>query len=318
MVGCGAENNFAEKPRASHHPAGMYWQSGIEMVAVMLSYYNHTGDTAFRDQKLLPFAREILTFYAIHWPRAKSGRLHFFPLSSIEAVQNATNPMPDVAGLRFILPKLIRVTSDEKQKTAWRKMLADLPPLPIGGEPGQERLLPAEQGERHSHHENPELYAVWPYTLFGVSRPDIRLALNAWNVRIDKKTFGWEQNGIQAAMLGLTGEAKNILLANLKQVAPGFRFPGFFGPNFDWIPDQDHASNIMLTQQAMVMRVDGDNILLLPAWPKAWDVHFKLHAPQQTTVECEVHAGRVVKLKVTPESRRKDVETSPPFAESAK
>jgi hypothetical protein len=289
-------------------PPGWYWQSGIEMVAVMLAYCNHTGDTAFRDQKLLPFAQEILTFYAVHWPRGKDGKHHFFPLSSIEAIQNATNPMPDVAGLRFILPQLIRSSSDEEQKTAWRKMLADLPPLPIGGKPGQRRLLPAEKGERHSPHENPELYAVWPYTLYGVGQPDIRLALNAWNGRIDKKNFGWEQNGIQAAMLGLTGEAKNILLANLKQRAPGFRFPGFYGPNFDWIPDQDHASIIMLTLQAMVMRVDGDKIHLRPAWPKNWDVNFKLHAPQKTIVQGKVVAGKVVELKVTPESRRKEVE----------
>jgi len=52
----------------------------------------------------------------------------------------------------------------------------------------------------------------------------------------------------------------------------------------------------------------GDGkIHLLPAWPKEWDVDFKLHASEQTTVEASVKAGRVVSLKVTPESRRKDV-----------
>ena len=113
-------------------PPGWYWQSGIEMVAIMLAYCDYSGDTAFRDQKLLPFAQEILRFYDVHWPRNAQGKIHLFPLSSIEAIQNATNPMPDVAGLHFVLPQLIACTSDEKQKTAWRKMLADLPPLPIG------------------------------------------------------------------------------------------------------------------------------------------------------------------------------------------
>jgi hypothetical protein len=32
-----------------------------------------------------------------------------------------------------------------------------------------------------------------------------------------------------------------------------------------------------------------------------------LHAPYQTTVEAKVHAGKIVDLKVVPESRRQDV-----------
>jgi alpha-L-fucosidase 2 len=294
-------------------PPGWYWQSGIEMVALMLSYCDHTGDTVFRDQKLLPFAREILKFYEIHWPRNRDGKLNFFPLSSIEAIQNASNPMPDVAGLHFILPQLIACTADDQQKSAWRKMLAELPPLPAGGKAGQQRLLPAESGNRHSGHENPELYAVWPYTLYGAGRPDIQVALNAWNCRVDRKTCGWEQNGIQAAMLGLTSEAKAIVVANVQKRASGFRFPGFFGPNFDWIPDQDHASTNMRAFQAMAMQINGNQIIVLPAWPKDWDVDFRLHAPLDTTVECVVRDGKMVKLLVTPESRRKDVEVCKMF-----
>jgi hypothetical protein len=51
----------------------------------------------------------------------------------------------------------------------------------------------------------------------------------------------------------------------------------------------------------------GGRILLLPAWPKDWDVSFKLHAPGKTVVECEYRDGKIQKLKVSPESRRKDV-----------
>jgi hypothetical protein len=31
------------------------------------------------------------------------------------------------------------------------------------------------------------------------------------------------------------------------------------------------------------MQTIGDEIRLLPAWPKEWDVDFELHVPQQTT-----------------------------------
>ena len=48
-------------------------------------------------------------------------------------------------------------------------------------------------------------------------------------------------------------------------------------------------------------------ILLLPAWPKDWDCEFELHAPYAATVEGIYKAGNLEQLKVTPESRAKDV-----------
>ncbi|MCP5517786.1 MAG: hypothetical protein H7A45_11095 [Verrucomicrobiales bacterium] len=63
----------------------------------------------------------------------------------------------------------------------------------------------------------------------------------------------------------------------------------------------------MKTFQAMLLQTDGDRIFLLPAWPRHWDVEFKLHAPAQTTLEGVYRNGRMESLRVTPESRRADV-----------
>ena len=70
----------------------------------------------------------------------------------------------------------------------------------------------------------------------------------------------------------------------------------------------------MKTFQAMAMQTEpvtgseyDGKIYLLPAWPAEWDVKFKLHAPQRTTVEVEYRDGKIVKLDVQPASRRKDV-----------
>ncbi|HKK64041.1 MAG TPA: hypothetical protein VJ951_15855, partial [Bacteroidales bacterium] len=207
----------------------------------------------------------------------------------------------------FILPKLISYTENEKQKEAWRKMFDDLPELPIGGEKGNQRLLAAEKGKPHSKHENPELYAVFPYKLYGMGKPDLAIARNAWPHRTNTVNSGWSQNGIHAAMLGFTDEAKEIVLENFGKPASGFRFPGFYGPNYDWVPDQDHGSTTMIAVQKMLMQTSGDKILLLPAWPKEWDVDFKLHAPKNTTVEGTVKNGEITRLKVTPEERKKDI-----------
>jgi len=57
----------------------------------------------------------------------------------------------------------------------------------------------------------------------------------------------------------------------------------------------------------MLMQTTDNRIFLLPAWPREWDVEFRLHAPQQTVVEAKVKEGKIVSLNVVPESRRSDV-----------
>ena len=129
-----------------------------------------------------------------------------------------------------------------------------------------------------------------------------------------KATGGWQQDSIQAALLGLTDEAKGYVITNATNpspVAPKLpkpsRFPAFWGPNYDSTPDQDHGSVTLIALQRMLMQCDGDTIRLAPTWPKDWNANFKLHAPKNTTVEGRVKNGKVTDLKVTPESRRKDV-----------
>ena len=122
-----------------------------------------------------------------------------------------------------------------------------------------------------------------------------------------KESKGWRQDAIQAAYLGLAEKAAKYVSGNFSTWHSGSRFPAFWGPNFDWIPDQDHGSVAMTALQSMLLQTKGDQILLLPAWPKQWNADFKLHAGKRTTIECTVVEGKVQNLKVTPPSRRRDV-----------
>jgi hypothetical protein len=63
----------------------------------------------------------------------------------------------------------------------------------------------------------------------------------------------------------------------------------------------------MIGLQEMLLQTDGRRLFLFPAWPRDWDVHFKLHAPDATTVEAVLRHGKLVSLKVEPESRRQDI-----------
>jgi len=300
-----------------------YWQSGLELVAMMLDHYDGTQDTAFRDQTLLPLAKSIIAFFDQHWPRV-NGKILFEPAQSPDTMQIAKNPMPEVVGMHYLLPQFLKLPVDEATKAAWNKTLADLPPVPIGTtarhthdanetgpfpatEGGLLRLLPAETYSAKRNFENAELYGVFPYRMFTVmaGKESLELALNAWRVRLHPEDFGWQQNCIQAALLGLADKAKTMVTARAAATATGYRFPGLFGPNYDWTPDQNHPSGMVIAVQRMLMQCDGDKIALLPAWPADWNASFKLHAPKVTTIESRVEKGAIIELKVTPESRRK-------------
>jgi len=158
-----------------------------------------------------------------------------------------------------------------------------------------------------SNVENPELYPVYPYRVYGLDRPDLEMARDTYHARLSTDYFGWHQSGMQAACLGMADECAKILEVNLKNKNANFRFPIMWGPNYDWVPDQCHGSNLINTIQQMLLQSDGDKILLAPAWPKGWEVDFKLHAPHQTTVAASIRNGRIENLVVTPKEREKDV-----------
>jgi len=62
------------------------------------------------------------------------------------------------------------------------------------------------------------------------------------------------------------GTLPSLVAARAAQPLPGgYRFPAMWGPNFDWIPDQDHGNNILTTVQNMLLQSDGRRLFLLPA-----------------------------------------------------
>ena len=63
----------------------------------------------------------------------------------------------------------------------------------------------------------------------------------------------------------------------------------------------------MIGMQEMLLQCVDDKLYILPAWPKDWDVVFKLHASNQTTAEVTYRSGKVEKMEITPAARAKDV-----------
>jgi hypothetical protein len=294
----------AECPYVTYHWSGM-----LELIVMMCERYERSRDDAFVREQLVPLAAEIITFYDLHYPR-RDDRLHIAPAGSLETWHEAENPLPEIAGLRYTIERLLalpdqlvpRALLDRSQRLA-----SELPPLPVSTD-DPPRLLPAGRFARKRNSENPELYAVFPFRLFGVGKPDLDLAIHTFQRREHPSPTCWSQDDIQMALLGLAEEARAWITRRASGASHSqSRFPAFWDAFHDWLPDIDHGGVLQQALQYMVMQCEGRAIRLLPAWPQGWDVDFKLHAPYDTLVACSVRGGRIARLEVTPPERRADV-----------
>lgn len=286
------------------------WVGGLELCCMMLDCYEHTLDRGFLQNTAIPFAHEILTFFDQHYKTNEQGKLVMHPSQAVETWWECTNPMPELAGCMAVTERLLSLDDDAAPATErelWRRLHDKLPPLPLRNVEGAKALAPAEKFDMKRNIENPELYAVFPFRLVALGRPNPEWGVEALKHRWDRGHRGWRQDDVFMAYLGLTENACKGLVERARHHDPGERFPAFWGPNYDWTPDQCHGGVLLKTFQAMLMQTDGRKIFLLPAWPKGWDVEFKLHAPLRTVIEGEYRDGTIRSLTVTPESRRTDV-----------
>lgn len=291
------------------------WNQGPELVALMLDRYDYTQDEAFARETVAPMARAVLLYFDTRFKRDERGTLVVSPTQALETHwNNVVNDMPVVAGLHDVTARLIALpdsVGDTSDRALWKRVRESLPPLPVREVEGVKMYSPAERYDpARKNVETPELANVFPHRLVGIGSPatELEMAREAYKRRFDKATHGWTQDGQFAALLGLTDEAKSNILAKARNSNSRHRFPAMWGPNFDWVPDQCHGSNLMHVLQTMLLQARGDKVLVLPAWPREWDVSFKLHAPRETVIECDYRDGTVTRLEVWPESRRADVE----------
>jgi hypothetical protein len=303
------ENNFIR----------FHYSGNIELLYMMITYMNYTLDDSFLHDTLLPIADEMITWWDEHWERDTNGKLYMYPSYACETYWNCENPSTDIAGLKCCLLSLLNFgekTIGEQRKEKWGKLISELPEMPLYERDGKKVIAPAyDKLGNMENVENPELYTIFPYPVYGLERDDLNIAIDTYFTRKLKQNFGWCQDETQAAYLGLTEEVVNDLHGRSINKHDESRFPAFWGPNYDWVPDQDHGGNILMAFQTMLIQEVGDKILLFPAWPKDWNVKLKLQAAKQTTVEVSLQNGKIEYLNVSPESRRSDIKIMLDIAE---
>ncbi|MCK6580956.1 MAG: DUF5703 domain-containing protein [Anaerolineae bacterium] len=298
---------------------------GLELLQLMLDYYDYRRDDPFLNDELLPYARDLLLFIETRFPERDKGKIVIRPIQSVETYWDTTNSLPVVAGMHAVVKRILALDPEKvPDRDYFVYMQQMMPYLPMETAAGSRLIAPAEVYDPERHNvEAPQLYAIFPFRLYGLGKPDLPVARESFrhgtSVVGNYQPFvvgkpptypsysGWQYHGLVTALLGLTDETQTILQNNCALSNPGHRFPAMWGPIYDAVPDIDHASNILTTLQLMAFQAEGDEIRLLPAFPEAWDVSFKLHAPRGTTVECVYHKGKITRLIVTPKERRKDV-----------
>jgi hypothetical protein len=270
----------------------------------------------------LPLIDSCVTFFDQHYRYENKrrtgselnseGELVLYPGSACETYKDTTNASSTISALRVVLSRLMELPgaySSTEQRRHWQDMENRLPPLPLREMNGHQTIAPAKSWSHIQNQEFPQMYPVFPWGLYGVGKADAQLAIDTYRYGADRTNQhgvnGWKQDPIFAARLGMTREAQRMISEKLSDARA--RFPTFWGPNFDWTPDFNHGGSGAIALQEMLLQTDDTVILLFPAWPKDWDVHFKLCAPYNTVVEAVVKSGKVKKLIVTPTTRIKDL-----------
>lgn len=321
--------SYGMEPRTGFRPRGKQangyceylWDTVMDFCLMMIRTNTYEG----RDiSPYIPFIESCLTFFDEHYrmlalqrtvqPFDRKKHYIFYPGTAGETYKMATNSSQTIAALTTVLRELLALPDrylSDASRAKWEEMLSHMPPLPFRIMEGHKVIAPAQSFERLMNVEINQLYPVFPYDMYGLGRPDLEVARDTWRYGIDQPRWqknrheSWHQDAIFCARLGLLDEARDLVWRKLQDGR--HRFPAFFGPGHDWTPDHNWGGTGMIALQEMLMQNVGDSILLLPCWPKEWNVSFKLHAPRQTTVECVYRNGKIERLAVMPESRRKDI-----------
>ena len=304
-----AEPYWYNEDRWNHYNS----QGSLDLSLFALDYHAYTGD-----DKYLEIAAAVVEYFGQYRPRNAEGKLVIYPTQALETYQCpdyppnpkncATNDAPTVAGMTIVLEKLLQTSyGSAAQRSAWTELQKAVPDLPTATVKNETRLMPCEIcPPKTSNVENPELYPVHPYRLITAGRDKTKLqpAINAYAVRKFPSDEGWNQCIMDAAMLGDAAEFMKLAEARAAvKPAVGYRFPAFMPHLQDYEPSADHLATLNNAVTYAVVQGDEkatNGLVLLPAWPCAWDVDFVVHGPSNTTVTGRLENGRLSYIVAPP------------------
>ena len=319
---------------------------GAELVQLMFDRVAFTGESEYLKTVIAPWLKEVALFYLSYLKLDDDGLYHTTPSDALEMWWQVKDPMTDMCAVRYCFwqalnhgaefgyePALLATIRDRLGKLAplptgrWKRRAAAKEEVPPGrpsyisqmvGEVEQtdEQYAPAAAflADRMVYNaEQPELYVIYPFALADARSPaaGYERAVKTFRARQNANTYGWSQDGIQAARLRLP-ETVDVIMDHVgrHQLYP---YGGWVnaavplkGSKLDLsdVPYFDTAGvNMTALQEALLQshalttpeRTDplgGGPIVILPAVRSDWAGRFRLRARGGFLVSVEFQAKR--------------------------
>lgn len=281
------------------------FSNSLEICHMILKYYTFTQESI---EEYKDFIHSILAFYNDFYDKNnEQGKMIIYPAGALETYSNVKNPIDAIAGLRCVLTELLEVDekalvlTDEDRKW-YEKLLERVPEIQYKKEKGKIIIAYGEGEGKQTNCEIPETYAIFPYELFGIGRTKLEVAKDtitlSQRTKEQRSHVSWHTNGIEYTRCGMVEEASEFLK---KKLGNGeHRFPAFWGPGHDWIPDFNWGGSGALQLQEMLLQEYKGNIYILPCWDKEVPVHFRLYCTGKGIVECYYDGISIQKLITEP------------------
>lgn len=297
------------------HIYQMYsFEHGLAIMWLLSDAAIASGNETEFFEKALPFINGLVIFFLNEYKIGEDGKICFYPATSGESWFKCKNPSSWIALFKMFLPRISKIAKKygyEPIIENCEKLLSVLPEIPIGrwdnADSSVDVILPAEDFSRHEpiNFENPELYAIWPYGLYGLGKPDYELALNTYKNRKNQNwANGWNLDCIWAACLGLADEAAAFTEWQFPTI---LKCPGGFSfetapthPEYESLPmtpSMQGMGNSVCALYEMLCHDNDGELLLLPGWPAENAVSAAFYTASAGRVEIEYCPGSEIKFK---------------------
>ena len=203
-----------------------YWQGGLEMVAMMLDYYDLTQDAKFRDDTLLPFATRN---HRLLRPALETRRRRQDPVPPGAVAGNLVGLHQPAAGdrrpaLRHPAPASAAPATGPTKLPGRRRSTICRPSRSARRQDGRSPSAAGREVRPKAElSRTPSFTPCFP-TGFTRSPPAAMPSTSAkatFAARRHPENGGWQQNAIQAALLGLADEAAPVMWSHsASSVAP--------------------------------------------------------------------------------------------------